>query len=146
MTWLLCEHFLAVCFFSMIMSVSIRLLTNNFLVFHYEEEAIGKCNITPLRQPQTRRYESGEVCIIILVRPSNHQFGRLFLEMRKTLPKKIQTAIFGRLLCFGQILFYHCLNSCNEEVFGQKKNPRYLPQNISLDDEAERYFDRLCSV
>ena len=60
--------------------------------------------------------------------------------MRKTLPKKVQTAIFGRLLCFGQIVFYHCLNSRNEEVFGQKKNPRYLRQNISLDDQAERTF------
>ena len=32
-------------------------------------------------------------------------------------------------------LFHH-----NEGVFGQKKNPRYLRQNISLDDEAERTF------
>ena len=45
----------------------------------------------------------------------------------------------SRWWCFGRILFYHCSNR-NEEVFGQKKNPRYLRQNILLDDEAERTF------
>ena len=43
-------------------------------------------------------------------------------------------------------MFYHCLNSRNEEVFGQKKNPRYLPQNISLDDEGILTANAVCNT
>ena len=61
---------------------------------------------------------------------------------KQNFPGKLQTVILwvnGGLLSFGRILFYHCSNR-NEEVFGQKKNARYLRQNISLDDEAEGTF------
>ena len=51
----------------------------------------------------------------------------------------VKTTVVGGLLRFDRILFYHCSN-CNEEVFGREKNPRYLRQNISLDDQAERTF------
>ena len=51
----------------------------------------------------------------------------------------MKTTVVGGLLCFDRTLFYHCSN-CNEEVFGREKNPRYLRQNISLDDQAERTF------
>ena len=51
---------------------------------------------------------------------------------KKTLPK-LRISVFQSDLVLS--LFHH-----NEGVFGQKKNPRYLRQNISLDDEAERTF------
>ena len=73
----------------------------------------SNCNIPTKQQKQTRLSWKTSNCNIVRVN--------------------------GGLLSFGRILSYHCSN-CNEEVFGQKKNARYLRQNISLEDEAEGTF------